>query len=79
MATILYAGSHGPVDPTRATLPFILARGALEAGHRPQIALLTEAPLVLKAEIQQRLTALGFPPLRELLPGLVEHQVPIFV
>jgi hypothetical protein len=34
MTTIVYAGTHGPDDPTRATLPFHLANGALEAGFR---------------------------------------------
>lgn len=79
MSTILYVGSHGPVDPTRATLPFILARGALDAGHQPQIALLTEAALLVKDQILKQVAAVGFPALRDLLPGLVDDGVPIFV
>jgi len=44
MATILYVGTAGSDDPTRAGLPFNFAIGAIEAGHQPQIFLAGEAP-----------------------------------
>jgi hypothetical protein len=40
MATILYTSTWGTDDPTRATLPFLSALGAVEAGHQAEIALL---------------------------------------
>lgn len=46
MATILYVGTYGSDDPTRASLPFHAAIGAIEAGHQPQIALMGEATYV---------------------------------
>jgi len=33
MPTLLYNGTHGPDDPTRATMPFHFAAGAVDAGH----------------------------------------------
>ena len=32
MASILYIGTHGTNDPTDATFPFLLAKGAIDAG-----------------------------------------------
>jgi uncharacterized protein involved in oxidation of intracellular sulfur len=39
----LYISSHGTEDPTRATMPFLMAKGAEEAGHDPEIALMGDA------------------------------------
>lgn len=48
MATILYVSTCGSDDPTRATLPFVAALGAVTAGHRPQIMLAGEATYLMK-------------------------------
>ena len=51
MATILYVGTAGSDDPTRAGLPFNFALGALEAGHQPQIFLAGEAAYLMKDDV----------------------------
>lgn len=79
MAKILYIGTHGPVDPTRATLPFLLSTGAIEGGHRPSIALLTEAVTLIRDDVAAQVHGVGFPPLTEILPKLVEHEVPVAI
>ncbi len=33
MAKVLFVGTHGTDDPTRATFPFMEAKGVIEAGH----------------------------------------------
>ncbi len=43
MAKILFVGTHGTDDPTRATFPFMEAKGAIEAGHETGIILMMEA------------------------------------
>ena len=48
MATILYSSTHGSDDPTRATIPFVMALGAVEAGHQAEIALIGEAAHLAK-------------------------------
>ena len=48
MATILYVGTAGSDDPTRAGLPFNFALGAVEAGHQPMIFLAGEAAYLMK-------------------------------
>jgi predicted peroxiredoxin len=79
MATILYIGTFGSDDPTRATMPFLMATGALEAGHQPRIALAGEAAYLMKDYIADQVAGVGLAPLRELLPKLIEHSVPIYV
>ena len=36
MARILVVSTHGSEDPTRAGLAFTFAKGAIEAGHKPE-------------------------------------------
>jgi len=43
MARLLVSGTHGPDDPTRASLPFHIAKGAKEAGYDVAIVLANDA------------------------------------
>jgi len=79
MATILYIGTHGTDNPNKATFPFFLARGALEAGHQAAIVLTMDAVLLIKDTIAQNIQGVGLPPLKDLLAHAVAHKVPITV
>ena len=43
MARILIMATHGSEDPTRAGLAFLFAKGAVEAGHKPEVLLAGDA------------------------------------
>jgi predicted peroxiredoxin len=79
MATILYLGTSGSDDPTRAGLPFNFALGALDAGHQPQIFLAGEAVYLMKGGITDAVMPVAMPPLRTMLDEVVAQRVPIFV
>jgi predicted peroxiredoxin len=79
MATILYVGTAGSDDPTRAGLPFNFALGAVEAGHQPQIFLAGEAAYLMKDEVAAAVMPVALAPLREMLDSVVAKGVPIFV
>ncbi len=79
MAKILYMGSHGTDDPTRASFPFFLAKGALDAGHEASITLMMDAVVVMKDDIAKNIQGVGLPPLQELLDFTVANKVPIYV
>lgn len=79
MAKILYVGTAGTDDPTRAALPFNFALGALEAGHEPEIFLTGEAVYLMKEDVAGSVVPVGPPPLREMLAKLIEHRVRIHV
>ena len=79
MATILYVSTFGSDDPTRATLSFVAANGALEAGHKPQIFLAGEATNLMKDVIADQVHGVGWPALKELLQKMISNGVPIYV
>ncbi len=79
MATILYFGTYGSDDPTRATIPFFAAKGAIEAGHAAAIVLAGEAAYLMNTQVAEQVQGVGIPPLRELIAFAVEHAIPIYV
>lgn len=79
MAKLLYIGTHGTDDPTRATFPFLMAKGAIEAGHEPGMILMGDAALLIKDHFAAQIQGVGVPPLKELLSFLHERQIRIAV
>lgn len=79
MAKILYVGTAGSDDPTRAGFPFNFALGAIEAGHQPEIFLAGEAAYLMKDEIAGAVFPVAMAPLAEMLQKVINHGVPIYV
>lgn len=79
MATILFTSTYGTDDPTRATLPFLAALGAVEAGHQAQILLQGEATHLMKDYLAEQIHGVGWPPLTELLAKVIDQNIPIHV
>ena len=79
MATIVYTSTYGTDDPTRATLPFLGALGALEAGHEAQIILQGEAGYLMKDDLVEQVHGVGWPPLTEVLAKVVDQEIPVYV
>ena len=79
MAKILYVGTAGSDDPTRAGLPFNFALGAVEAGHEPELFLAGEAAYVMKDDVAGAVIPIAMPALAEMLKKIIEHRVPIYV
>ncbi len=79
MGTLLLVGTYGTDDQTRATMPFVVASGALDRGHEPAIALMGEAVYLMKDDIMDGVKGVGFPPLREVFDKIVGAKVPVYV
>jgi predicted peroxiredoxin len=79
MATILYVGTSGSDDPTRAGLPFNFALGAAEAGHQAQIFLAGEAAYLMKEDVAAAIVPVAMPALREMMEKTVASNIPIYV
>jgi predicted peroxiredoxin len=79
MAKILYVGTAGSDDPTRAGLPFNFALGAIDAGHEAEIFLAAEAPYLMKDAIAGSVLPVGMPALREMFDKVIAHKIPIYV
>ena len=80
MATLLYVGTHGPDDPTKACIPFHLAvNGAAEAGIDAEINLVGDAAVLIQDRYIESVTPLGLPPLRELMEKIREKGIRIYI
>lgn len=79
MAKLLYIGTHGTDDPTAATFPFLMAKGAVDGGHETGLTLMGEAAPLIKTHIAEQVHGVGIPPLKELVDFLVSHEIPITV
>ena len=79
MAGLLFVGTHATDDPTRAALPFLCATGALANKIDVAIALLAEAPYLMKDEIAKTVLPVGFKSLADLMQQCREAGVPIYV
>jgi predicted peroxiredoxin len=79
MGKLLYVGTYGTDDPTRASMPFVATLGALDRGHEAGIVLMGEAVYLLKGEVADQVHGVGYRPLRRLLEETIEANVPIYV
>ena len=79
MTRELFIGTPGSEDPTKATLPFLLAVGAIDAGHEAAIVLMGDAVVVMDDAVANSVQGVGFPPIRELFAKLVENKIPVYV
>lgn len=78
MARILIISTHGSEDPTRAGMAFIMAKGAVEAGHRPEILLAGDASVLARKTVADSVLPVGLPPLKELAQFAVDNKVPVY-
>ena len=76
---LLYVGTHGPDDPTRATMPFHLANGALEAGFEAKILLIGDGAFLMKDGIAAEIKGVAVPPLVDLMRKVTKAGVELGV
>ena len=79
MTKILYLGTHGTDDPTRASMPFHMALGAVEGGHVAEINLAGDAVVCIQDKIIESIKAVGMPSLKELMENILNEKVPIYI
>jgi predicted peroxiredoxin len=78
MARLVIISTHGSEDPTRAGLAFFIAKGAVEAGHKPEIVLAGDAAVLARKVVADSVLPVGIPPLEELTQFAVENQTPVY-
>jgi uncharacterized protein involved in oxidation of intracellular sulfur len=78
MAKVLYVGTYGTDDPTRATMPFVGAVGAVMQGHEPSVLLMGESVYLLRGKVMDHVQGVGFPPLRDLVDRILGAKVPLY-
>ncbi len=80
MAKLIYVGTHGPDDPTKACMPLHLAvNGAAEAGIEAEVNLAGDAAVLIQDAYIDTLLPLGFPPLKDLMAKARERGVRVYI
>ena len=80
MPGLLIVAATGPVDPTRASVPFHIAvNGARPAGTEVAVALAGDAAELVKPDVIANVVGLGVPPLRDLLDKCLAQGVRVYV
>ena len=79
MTKILYLGTHGTDDPTRASMPFHMALGAVEGGHAAEINLAGDAVGCIPDKIIESIKGVGMPSLKGLMENILNEKVPIYI
>ena len=79
MARLLYAGTSGSDDPTRAALPFLGAKGALESGHEAEVFVMGEAVSLMKTEPADECNPVGWPNVGDVLREVADNGVSVYV
>ena len=76
---VLIKSAWGSDDPTKAAFAFLHANAFAEAGHEVRIFLLGEAVNLMKDELSNAVTPVGWPPLADIMQKTVAHRIPISV
>jgi predicted peroxiredoxin len=69
----------GSNDPTKATIPFHLARGAQQAGIQVRVVLAGDSTELIRAGVAQTVQGNGVPPLKEVLDYARDNDIKIHV
>jgi predicted peroxiredoxin len=79
MAKMFVVATHATDDPTKSTLAFITAVGAIGAGKEVTIGLVGEGVYLAKEAIAKSVHGVGFAPLPELIDKVVQAKIPVYV
>jgi predicted peroxiredoxin len=79
-SVLMYVGTHGPQDATRACMPFYLAVASVAEVDSPAIVHLRgDAVTLLCDDALATVAPIDMPPLRDLLAQARQHAIPIYV
>ena len=79
MGKILSVATHASDDPTKSTLAFITAIGAIGAKKEVSIALVGEGVFLVKEAVAKSVHGVGFPPMPELIEKVTKANIPVYV
>jgi predicted peroxiredoxin len=80
MADVLtISTTWGVNDPTKATIPFHLARGAKQTGADVRVVLAGDSTDLIRSGVAETVRGKGVPPLREVLDFARDNKIPIHV
>jgi uncharacterized protein len=79
MAKILIHVTHGPEQPTRAALAFLVAKTAVDEGHSVSVFLAGDAVQLIRDSVLENLSGLGTGKLKDHYDALVAAGVRLYL
>jgi predicted peroxiredoxin len=76
---VLIKSAWGSDESTKSAFAFLHANAFAEAGHQVQIFLLGEPVNLMKNEVMNSVTPVGWPPLSETMPKTFSHAIPLHI
>jgi predicted peroxiredoxin len=76
---IILMCTHGPEDPERATIPFVIATAAQASNIGVMIGFQANGVMLARKGCSEHVFAAGFPPLKELIDIYIENGGELFV
>jgi predicted peroxiredoxin len=74
---VLIKSAWGSDESSKAAFAFLHANALAEAGHNVQIFLLGEAVNLMKNELMNSVTPVGWPPLSDVMPKTFANNIPL--
>jgi predicted peroxiredoxin len=74
---LVIKSAWGSDESTKAAFAFLHANAFVEAGHDVQIFLLGEAVNLMKNEVMNSVTPVGWQPLSEIMPKSFGYKIPL--
>jgi predicted peroxiredoxin len=71
--------THGPEDPERATIPFVMGVAALASDIDVTLGFQASGVMLIRKGCAEHVFAAGFPPLKELMDAYIEEGGTMFV
>jgi predicted peroxiredoxin len=72
MEKLVVVCTHGPEDPERATIPFVLATAAQASDVEVLMGFQVNGVMLMRKGCAEHVFAAGFPPLKDLMTAYVE-------
>ena len=76
---VLIKSPWGSDESTKGSFAFLHANAFAEAGHEVRLFLLGEAVNLMKEEVMNAVTPVGWPPLRETMAQTVKFEIPVHI
>ena len=74
---VLIKSPWGSDESTKASFAFLHANAFAEAGHEVRLFLLGEAANLMKDQVLDAVTPVGWPPLRDTFAQTIAHVIPV--
>lgn len=79
MDKLVIVCTHGPEDPERATIPFVVATAAQASDVEALLGFQGNGVMLVRKGCAEHVFAAGFPPLKELMDAYVEAGGKLYV